>query len=190
MTTGLQRQWVVRPAGDDLLAAAFPAVARRVIGEEDLAEAYERGRADARAEAEAERDRALLGLADKIAAARTECLGALAEVRVDHSRHLTDLAFEVARWLVVGEVSTDPEVVRRRVLDALEQAGDDAPFVVRVEPGSVERAQGWVGPDVTVEADPTLAPGELEVVSAAASLSGRFDDAFTRVRTLLDGTGA
>ncbi|MCS6915114.1 MAG: FliH/SctL family protein [Myxococcales bacterium] len=143
--------------------------------------------ASARAEAEAARDRYLRALQEVM---RVHDL----EFRALES-DLVDLAIEIARTILMRELSTDRLYVVRLVEAALSVAVEEDVATVLVAPADLalveqERTRLEVrhgGGLIRVTADPALHPGDCVVQVGRARIDGRLNDRLERVRQALHG---
>lgn len=136
-------------------------------------EAAERGYAEGRARAEAEvrgqREALAKGLAS--IAQQVERIGAV------QSRAVTELAFAVARRLLIAELRTNPNVLQALVeeaLTALEVSVDDVRVLVNPadhQPlqAALERV-GDAAPVVTLKSDPSVPLGGVSISLGARSV--------------------
>jgi flagellar biosynthesis/type III secretory pathway protein FliH len=167
----------------DLLAR--PDHERRSFTADDLDEAYARGVADARAQMTMEREDAVRSLAASLDQAVKAQERALDDLRMHYRNQVVDDAFALAAWLVGREVTTNPDVMRARVDEALNGIDDDNPQLT-VAPCVAELVAEWL-PAATVRADATLHPGEIVVSAASSTIDGTFGDALERVRAAFTG---
>lgn len=159
--------------------------ARRTFTEADLDEAYQRGAADARAAMQAEREDAVRTLAATMQESTAALHRSLDEMRAHYRGRVVDDAFTYAAWLVGREITSDPNVMRARVDDALAGLEDETPQL-SVAPCMTELVAQWL-PDATVRPDPAMQPGEVIVTSTTTTIDGTFDDARRRLRAAFDG---
>ncbi|HEX7036028.1 MAG TPA: FliH/SctL family protein [Pseudomonadales bacterium] len=129
-------------------------------------EAAERGYAEGRVRAEAEVKRLRDALAEGLAGL-SEQVERIGEAQ---SRAVTELAFAVARKLLIAELRTNPAVLQALVeeaLAALEASLDDVR--VLVNPADLEPLQtaltrlGEAAPELTLKADPSVPLGGVSV---------------------------
>jgi flagellar biosynthesis/type III secretory pathway protein FliH len=176
------RPWIVR--GDSPTALLVPR-AQPLPTADDVAASYERGRADGRRAAEAEREHAAVALHASAIAAQQSITEGLERARATTVALAVDLATELTRWLVNEAVTADPNVLRARLELAMEAIADEREAHFVVAASMADLVQTWLGPDAVVEADPTLEPGELRIDAGHASLDATYDVALGRARDAL-----
>lgn len=162
--------------------------------DELLREAYERGRAEARAE---------------LPVAETEALGralsslergarALAVLRRDllrAQRHaVVELAFAVAEHVLGRAVQADPEGLADRVAEALALLPEGRPEALRLSPADIETlraghaerlAQLVEEHGLEVVADPRLEPGDARIFAGRSEVDARLGEILDRLRAAL-----
>lgn len=156
-------------------------------------EAFARGFAQGEAAAAAaagERTAALLG---ELAAALQDVVSKRHEMARRTERQLVELALALARRIVNREVSVDRDLLLAMARVAIDRLGDGARVTVRLHPDDYEatvrgrRAQNW--PNVSVVADPQVAPGGCRVESDLGVLDAGTDAQLQEFgRALLDDT--
>jgi flagellar biosynthesis/type III secretory pathway protein FliH len=181
-TSSADRPWIVR--GDTPAALLVPRSAP-LPTQDDVEAAYERGRAEGRRAAEAERAQAVLALQEAAHGARRELAHHFEQTRVSTIALSVDLATELARWLVNHAIALEPSVLRTRIDQALESIADERGARFFVAHSMVELVRGWLGAEAVVDADPTLEPGELRIDAGHASLDATYEVALGRARAAL-----
>lgn len=169
-------------------AAFQPLAPEPTFSQEELDDAYARGFLAGTEDASADARRAAGQIAAGVAAARDAMLDELRRIDAARREEIVEFAFEIARWLVQAEISTDPAKVVARLEAALPDRLDD--LVVRVAPALVATVKDAV-PEAQVVADASLALGDLRMNGPDAQIDGTIDDALTRLRVFLsadDGT--
>lgn len=168
-------------------------------GRREAAAAAEVAAADERARAEAadvRRDGEHRAALDALATALDEARAAYDALVADLLERAADVAADLTGALVAQAVSADPVAVTvGRALDAVTALAADgsSPVRVRVWPGAVvatRAADGPLGPDAAVVADPALHPGDAVVETDVAVVDARLSLALPRVVAALRGLPA
>jgi flagellar assembly protein FliH len=154
-------------------------------------EAYERGVAEGRRQAEAGVEGRTRSALDALAAAATQVEAAAAAFAQDRERNLTALALAVAHRLVDRFVAADPHVVADLVTRALELMPGEHPLEVRLHPADLaavrpaldELAARSDAPPWLWRSDPSLGRGDVMVDGPQLLVDGRTD---TALRTLYE----
>ena len=188
-------------AGEEPSRAATAAVESSAVESsavDGTADAYARGVADGRADAErVERERlrgaveAAERALDALRAGEARWTGAIEE-------NVCALAVAVARQIVGRELRADPEMVAELVRRALQEFPVDQPLVIRVHPADLatisETAGGTAGVTAGRSArwlgDGRVRPGGCVVEGRDRIIDGRVDTALERVYRRLTGTNA
>ena len=112
--------------------------------------------------------------------------------RVDTlSRALPGLVLDVVEALVGHELAVAADPGRDSLARALALDPTKEPAVARLHPGDVSRLgdPGGIGGgrEVTVVADPSVAPGDAVVEVGPSRIENRLEEALARVRAVLAG---
>lgn len=169
------------------LAAPDPALDpfTRAQAEAAASAAYERGLADGAAAAAAAGER----VAAAVAAAAERVVAELRAGRAAQAAADVDLAAALAEALLGREPDDGGKALLRRVREAL-AAVDDAPLRVWVHPSDEPFVAATVGgAEVSVHADPGLAPGEARVSGPWAEVDLTRAAAWQTLRAVLEAEG-
>lgn len=154
----------------------------------ELAEAYERGRADGRAEGELAERAHLRSVTSAAEQALAEIREHEAEWAATMEPNVAALAVAIAKQLLDREIASDPQVVVSLVRSALAEFPIDQTVRVRLNPFDLERlcgagAQGTVdeGRPASWLADVALTPGSCIVEGRERIVDGRVDTALERL---------
>lgn len=174
---------VADPLASEPRAAFRPNARPPSFSQDDVDDAYARGFLAGTEEAQAELAHASSLIAERIATAREALINELRRIDAARRDEIVDFAFEVARWLVQGEITTDPRRVLDRIAAALPDRADD--LVVRVAPAVVAIVSGAL-PGISVAADAALGLADIRLAGADAQLDGTIDTALVRLRQYLE----
>ncbi len=109
------------------------------------------------------------------------------------SRALPGLVFDVAEALVGHELAVGVDPGRDALVRALALHPSKEPAVARLHPDDVSRLGdlGDIGDgrEITVVADPTVAPGDAVVEIGQSRIESRMEEALDRVRSVLAADG-
>ena len=177
----VDRPWVMR---GDSPAVLVPRAAPLPTSE-DVEDAFRRGREEGRRDAESERAHAVLGLQTAASSARQDLADQHASIRAIAITLAVDLASELARWIVNQAITSDPQVLRARLEQALEAIADEREPRIVVSPSMVDLVSSWLGSDTIVEGDASLDVGELRIEAGHANLDATYAAALERARVAL-----
>lgn len=153
--------------------------------EEAAEAAYEQGRREGAADARAEAAAAAQRITAALAQARDSALAELAALRAEQAHAHVGLATAIAETVLGREPHDGGQALLARVRDALANL-DDAPLTVRVHPDDVAAVAGGVLDErVSVQADPSLAPGEGRISGSWAQADLTLQAAWRAVREVL-----
>jgi flagellar biosynthesis/type III secretory pathway protein FliH len=177
-------------AGVHRLAAAPPdrhdPIVRQLV-EQATAEAYERGLRDGRDHGRAEAREATAEQVSRLGASVVAALEATGQQVRAAGDELIESSFELAVAMAEAILGVEPHdggtVIAARVRDALARMEDTTPVVV-AHPDDVEVLSAALADqrDVTVAADPGLAPGEARIRGGWAKADLTRAAAFAAVR--------
>ncbi len=162
--------------------------------EEALREAYERGRAEARAELPVAEAAALARAAEALERG-ARALGVLRRDLLRAHRHaVVELAFAIAERVLGRAVRADAEGLADRVAEALEILPEGQPETLRLSPADVETLRaGEAGRlarlaeehRLEIVADPRLEPGDARIFAGRSEVDARLGEILDRLRAAL-----
>jgi flagellar assembly protein FliH len=160
------------------------ALARRIVEEAEAEACRVRARAERElAEARSAAEELVAGARRMVAEAQEERRAVLASVVDD----IAALSLELARRLVMRELSQDPEAVMALARALLERCGD-GPVALHAHPADAARLRERgeeLGPRVRVVADPAVAPGGLVASGTAGQLDATWETRWRRAEAAL-----
>ena len=183
MSDRILRAPAISPVGS--VADALPSSIRAVIDE-----AYERGLAEGWERARGELAQHSAVLARKIADADDRLVDTVRAATRRDATMLADLAFEIAEWFVGVAVTRDAATVRAGIAALLGEIDEPRAHTLHLHPEIVallaETTDGAPSSGVAaIEADPSLAPGELRLTTNGATVERVWRHAVERVREAL-----
>lgn len=136
-------------------------------------------------------DRRAQGLLERVAAAADRVVDEQKGQAAAAANALLRAAFEIAKAIVGREVSEHPRSGEEALLAVLRLAPEHMPCIARLNPADVEQlgdiSERFVGRDITIVADATVAAGDCVVTLPTGRIEHRIDDAVARVRRVVLG---
>ena len=166
--------------GFNSLPPAMAAMIERVRSDAHDA-GYRTGRADALAEAQSLIDQASHTVRESVDRAREDMEEAIRTRTPD----VIALAIELARLIVGAAADAAAEGLAQRVMEAISQV-DDPTMTVTVHPGDLEGLRRVLPPDITLEPDPGLAPGDARAIGRWARVDLTIETAWKNIAAAFD----